>query len=150
MASTHLDNPPIISTRLVNGSAKSVFEAFRDPEILAQWWGPKGFTCTFREFDFRPGGDWLFVMHGPDGVGYEITYNFIDIVPAGRIVLRNPQPTHEFQLTITFEEEKGSTRVTWTMQFQSPQEAARVREFVIVANEQNLDCLEEQLTTLAA
>jgi uncharacterized protein YndB with AHSA1/START domain len=29
--------------------------------------GPDGFSTTTSQFDFRPGGVWCFVMHGPDG-----------------------------------------------------------------------------------
>lgn len=33
-------------------------------------WGPEGFTTTTRAFEFRVGGEWDFVMHGPDGTDY--------------------------------------------------------------------------------
>ncbi len=57
----------IVSTRLVGAARELVFKAFTDPDHLAHWWGPNGFTNTFHEFDLRPGGTWRFVMHGPAG-----------------------------------------------------------------------------------
>lgn len=60
----------IVSTRVFDFPRDLVFGAWTDPAHLAHWWGPKGFTNSFHEFDLRPGGNWRFVMHGPDGVDY--------------------------------------------------------------------------------
>ena len=57
----------IIVSRTIEGPRRLVFEAFTDVKHLAQWWGPTGFTTTTRAFEFRPGGVWDFVMHGPYG-----------------------------------------------------------------------------------
>jgi hypothetical protein len=53
------------SRRLLPFPAQRVFEAFARPELLERWWGPSGFTNTFEVFEFKPGGRWKFVMHGP-------------------------------------------------------------------------------------
>jgi uncharacterized protein YndB with AHSA1/START domain len=37
---------------------------------LSRWWGPAGFTNTFEVCEFKKGGRWSFVMHGPDGRNY--------------------------------------------------------------------------------
>ena len=47
-----------------------MFEAFTEVRHLSRWWGPEGFTTTTRAFEFRVGGEWDFVMHGPDGTDY--------------------------------------------------------------------------------
>jgi uncharacterized protein YndB with AHSA1/START domain len=57
----------IVTTRAIAAPPELVFKAWCDPAHLVHWWGPKGFTNTFHEFDPRPGGAWRFVMHGPDG-----------------------------------------------------------------------------------
>ena len=57
----------IVTSRVINAPRHLVFRAWTDPVSPARWWGPKGFTNTFHEFDLRPGGVWRFVMHGPDG-----------------------------------------------------------------------------------
>lgn len=54
----------IVSARIVNAAIEKVFSAWSDPEHLKNWWGPKGFTNTFHEFDFRVGGKWVFTMYG--------------------------------------------------------------------------------------
>ena len=56
-----------LHSRRIDAPWERVFHAFSDAAHLTRWWGPKGFTSTFHEFDLRPGGRWRFVMHGPDG-----------------------------------------------------------------------------------
>jgi uncharacterized protein YndB with AHSA1/START domain len=59
----------IVISRLVNAPPELVFEAFTAVRHLSQWWGPDGFSTTTRSFEFREGGEWDFVMHGPDCQG---------------------------------------------------------------------------------
>ena len=66
-----LSDREIVTTRVFDAPRELVFKAWTDPDHLAKWWGPKGFTNTFQEFDMRPGGVWRFIMHGPDGVDYK-------------------------------------------------------------------------------
>jgi len=61
----------IVGTRVFDAPRALVFEAFSDPIHLSQWWGPDGFSTTTQSFDFREGGVWRFVMHGPDGRDYQ-------------------------------------------------------------------------------
>ncbi len=51
----------IVSDRIFNYPATFVFNAWEDPQLLAKWWWPTGFTNTFQEFEFRAGGKWIFV-----------------------------------------------------------------------------------------
>ena len=133
----------IISTRLFPASRERLFAAFSDPAQLAQWWGPKGFTNTFEEFDLRPGGDWKFTMHGPDGKDCANHARFIEIVPAGRIVYEHIAP--HFQMTITLADEDGGTRMTWCMQFPSEEICERFKPMCVPANEENFDRLATHL-----
>jgi uncharacterized protein YndB with AHSA1/START domain len=84
-------------------------------------------------------------MHGPDGTDYHNATDFIEVVRPERIVFRHLKPMHRFQMTMTFAEEAGKTRLTWRMRFESAAELERVKGFVPTANEQNFDRLEEQL-----
>lgn len=129
---------PIVSTRVFAQPRENVFAAFSDPARLAQWWGPKGFTNEFLQFDFRPGGAWRFTMRGPDGAAYEMDKRFTEIVRPERIVLRHFQQTHDFTLTMTFAVEAGGTAVTWVMDFDDPAEGERLRSFLGPANAENL------------
>src|ERR1700752_4973164 len=61
----------IVISRVISAPRELVFEAFTEVRHLSQWWGPEGFTTTTRSFEFRVGGEWDFVMHGPDGTDYQ-------------------------------------------------------------------------------
>lgn len=132
----------IVTTRVLAHSRGEVFSAFAKPERLARWWGPDGFTSTISEFDFRPGGAWRFVMHGPDGRNYENASEFIIVDPLTRIVFDHLQPMHGFRMTMTFEDVGGGgTRLTWRMRLEASPENERLRDFLAAANEQNFNRL---------
>lgn len=144
---TGSNDSEIVSTRLISAAPELVFKAYCDPERLAKWWGPSGFTNTFHAFDFRPGGIWHYDMYGPDGTVYENTSRFEEITPQ-YIVLQHLEPVHAFRMTMTLEEEHGQTRLTWRMLFESAEECARVRPYVPRCNEENLDRLESELENM--
>jgi uncharacterized protein YndB with AHSA1/START domain len=139
----------IVTTRVFDAPRERMFDAFSDPDRLAGWWGPTGFTSTFHEFDLQPEGVWRFVMHGPDGTDYTNESVFIEVERAARIVLCHLKPMHRFLMTGLFGEEGGKTRLTWRMLFESTAECDRVRAFAGAANEQNFDRLEAQLAAMA-
>jgi len=131
--SIDLDRDPlsIIGTRVFDAPRDLVFAAFTDPKHLAQWWGPDGFTTTTQSFEFRKGGVWRFVMHGPDGRDYQNRITFDEIVAPARIVYRHGgggdvEPV-QFTQTLTFEDlGNGRTRLVWHGTFPSAAERARV------------------------
>src|SRR5512138_1947517 len=84
-----LSDREIVSARTFDAPRERVFGAFSDPSRLARWWGPKGFTSTFHEFDMRPGGAWRITLHGPDGADYPSESVFVDVVRPARIVFRH-------------------------------------------------------------
>jgi uncharacterized protein YndB with AHSA1/START domain len=137
----------IVNSRVVAASREKTFAAFAEPTVLARWWGPRGFTNEFHEFDFRVGGAWRFTMRGPDGASYAMDHRFVDIVPPACFAVRHLQPGHDFTLTVSLAERAGGTEVTWRMRFDDPAEAARLRSFLEIANEENLDRLAAQVST---
>lgn len=130
--------------RLIDAPRERVFRAFSDPAHLARWWGPKGFSNTFHEFDLRPGGAWRFVMRGPDGRDYPNASVFVEVVVPERVVFEHVLG-HHFVLTITFSAQDGKTLVGWRQVFDTPAERQRIERFVTEANEQNLDRLEAEV-----
>src|SRR2546427_2533008 len=134
----------IVSTRVVGAARELVFKALTDPDHLVHWWGPKGFTNTFQDFDMRPGGIWRFVMHGPDGVDYKNKSVFVEVVKPERIVFQHVSGP-QFQVTATFAEQAGKTRLTFQMLFEIAAECDKVKVYAVEANNQNLDRLEAEL-----
>ncbi|WP_432561412.1 SRPBCC family protein [Kineococcus sp. SYSU DK003] len=79
----------ITITRVIDAPPERVFEAFTQVRHLSRWWGPEGFTTTTRSFEFRVGGEWEFVMHGPDGTDYPEWITWTEITPPVSISLRH-------------------------------------------------------------
>jgi uncharacterized protein YndB with AHSA1/START domain len=132
---TDSDPRSIIASRVFNAPRDLVFAVWTDPEHLAQWWGPYGFTTTTHSFDMRSGGVWRFVMHGPDGRDFQNRITYEEVVAPQRIVYRHGggedvEPV-QFKTTVTFEELGAArTRIIMRMDFPSAGERDRViREY---------------------
>ena len=136
----------IISTRIVNYTITAVYEAWTNPDHLKKWWGPAGFTNTFHEFDFRPGGKWRFIMHGPEKGNYANECEFIKIEKPNLIAWkRHSKPL--FQVVATFKEVTADkTHIEFKMLFDSPGECNKLKPFVVDKNEENFDKLEVVLS----
>ena len=105
--------------RVFDALRELVWKAWTDPEHLARWWGPKGFTNVVHEWDARPGGNIHLEMIGPDGSGHPMGGTFHEVVEPERLVFTSTAfedergfPQLEALNTVTFVEEDGRTRVT--------------------------------------
>jgi uncharacterized protein YndB with AHSA1/START domain len=122
--------------------------------------GPKGFTTRVVEMDFRPLGQWRYLMVAPDGTEYPAKGVFREIIPLERIVTSD-----EFEegiekvldadcprgmiLTILFENLEGGTRLTIQIVHQSADDRRRHEEMgVVVGWNSSLNCLDEYLAML--
>ncbi len=104
----------ITVSHLIDAPREVVFEAFTEVRHLSRWWGPDGFTTTTRSFEFRVGGEWDFMMHGPDGTHYPEWIEWREITPPERIVLRHGEfrdDPHAFDSVLTFEQAGEQTRI---------------------------------------
>lgn len=115
----------LIITRFLNAPRELVFEVWTNPEHIKNWWGPDGFTNSIFKMDVRPGGEWEFVMHGPDGVDYKNKSIFREIVKPERIVFDHVSGP-KFQTTVTFVADGKRTLLTWRMLFESKKEFEQV------------------------
>jgi uncharacterized protein YndB with AHSA1/START domain len=104
----------IVISRVIDAPRELVFEAFTEVRHLSQWWGPEGFTTTTRAFEFRIGGEWEFVMHGPDGTDYQDWITWTDIVVPERITLVHGEfrdDPNAFASALMFEPDGAATRI---------------------------------------
>jgi uncharacterized protein YndB with AHSA1/START domain len=138
----------ILNERLFAVDAQTLFGAFSNPDYLAQWWGPHGFTNTIHEFDFRPGGTWRITMTASNGTDFDNRLTFEEIVPGQRLVLFHHEPMHVYTMEVRFELEGGGTRLHWRMLFDATEENLQLQRFITAANEQNFDRLENLLQQL--
>lgn len=137
----------IIGTRVFDAPRGLLWRAFTDPDHIQRWWGPRGFTNTFHEFDFRPGGHWRFIMHAPDGTDYPNENVFVEIAFLERIVFDH-RSHPKFRLTVRFEDLGGTTKLTWHQLFESAEACESARPFAVPGLEQNLDKLAAHLPVI--
>jgi uncharacterized protein YndB with AHSA1/START domain len=144
----------VVITRQVDAPPELVFEVFTEVRHLSQWWGPEGFRTTTRSFDFRVGGEWEFVMHGPDGTDYPEWISWTEIVPAERITLRHGEFRDDpdaFASILTFTSDRGGTRVEMRTIFptRALRDEAVEKYHAIEGGEQTLGKLAAYATAIA-
>ena len=131
----------------IPAAPEQVFAAISNSERLARWWGPAGFTNSVSVCEFKTGGRWTLVMHGPDGANYPNENVFGEIVPQQKVVVEHPmQPV--FRLTIELAPSKilqTGTLVTWAQVFESAEVARQIEHIVVPANDQNLQRLKAEV-----
>lgn len=120
----------IVVSRTVRAPRALVFEVLTEARHLDQWWGPDGFRNETHSLDFREGGSWSYVMHGPDGTDYDNWIGYQVIVPPERIEYlhgSSPDDTEMFEGSITLEErEDGTTEVTLRTVFPTKEQRDRL------------------------
>jgi uncharacterized protein YndB with AHSA1/START domain len=120
-------------TRLYDAPVKVVWDAWTDPEQVAQWWGPRGFTLTTHAKDLRPGGYWNYTMHGPDGTDYPNRTTYYEVEPCAKLVYdhgaNDTQPAL-FRVTVLFSEVGGKTKMDMTMALPTVEAAEETRKFI--------------------
>jgi uncharacterized protein YndB with AHSA1/START domain len=128
------------TSREIPAPVEQVFAAISDPERLAQWWGPADFTNTFNVCEFKSGGRWSFIMHGPNGANYPNENVFAEIEAPNKVVVQHVSEP-KFCLTIALAASDTGTLVSWSQAFENSETASRIEHIVVPANEQNLDRL---------
>lgn len=59
--------------RLITGTPEAVFDAWVEPELIAKWYGPEGYTVPQKSIDARPGGKWRVTMRSPEGTEHTVS-----------------------------------------------------------------------------
>ena len=135
--------------REYDAPVEAVWDAWTDPEQVAQWWGPRGFTITTHSKDLRPGGHWSYTMHGPDGVDYPNTTQYFEVEKHAKLVYDHGASDDRppmFRVTVLFSEANGKTRMEMTMALPTPEAAEETRKFIKKAGgESTWDRLAEYL-----
>jgi uncharacterized protein YndB with AHSA1/START domain len=106
-------------TRTFRAPRDLVWQAWTDPRLLAQWFGPKGYTNPVCDVDVRPGGRLEIHMQAPDGTVYPSVGTYLEVDPPRRLVftsgafaLEDGSHALEDHTTVTFEERHGATQIT--------------------------------------
>jgi len=110
--------------RIFNASRDRVWQAFTDPELVAQWWG-RGNKVVIERMEVKRGGHWRFVEHSAHGVhGFEGRYR--EVTPPERVVQTfewDGMPGHVVVETVMLEDlGDGRTRIVNTSLFHTTEE----------------------------
>jgi len=114
-------NKELVITRIFDAPRELVYRAFTDPDQLAQWFGPVGYSVPRDtvEIDARVGGHQRFVMvsdQNPDDRS-AVNARFVEVVENELLVGKEtwegvPElPAAEMYMRLEFHDEGGKTRL---------------------------------------
>ena len=104
----------LVTTRIINGPARLVFEAWTKPALFKRWWAPKstGMAILSCEMDVRVGGGYrLEIRHPSAPAPMPFFGKYLEVTPHARLVWTNDESASGPITTVTFEELAGKTRV---------------------------------------
>lgn len=120
-------------TRIYDAPIKMVWDAWTDPQKVAKWWGPRGFTLTTHSKDLKPGGHWHYTMHRPDGTDYPNRTHYYEVEKHSRLVYdhgANENQPPLFRVTAVFTNLKDKTKMEMTMSLASAEAATEIKKFI--------------------
>ena len=105
--------------RVLPAQREQVFKACTDPDQLARWWGPSGFTAPGVEIDLRVGGRYRIAMQPPDGDLFYLSGEFREVDPPARLAYtfrwEDPDPDdRETVVTLSLRDLGESTELDLT------------------------------------
>ena len=141
-----------VITRSYEAPRELVWRAFAEAEALAQWWGPKGFTMTVLESEFRPGGTFHYRMDEPNGFTMWARFVYREIAEPERIVFVQTFSDEagnvsrvpffdgkwplEVLMTATLAEQDGTTTITLRSH---PIDATDIEEAIFESNIESMN-----------
>jgi len=121
--------PEFTITHTSAAPLERVWQAWTDPKLFEQWFGPKGWSCMVKTFDLRPGGILHSRLTTPDGQDMWAKFIYREVKPPEKLswehsfsdkdgsITRHPShPVWPLKLitTIIFEAAGSSTKLTLT------------------------------------
>jgi uncharacterized protein YndB with AHSA1/START domain len=106
-------------TRMLDAPRELVFEVWTNPDHLAKWWGPTGFTATSCTVNLAEGGGWRTCISDGKGTEYWARGTYREIVAPERLVFsfawEEPAgvPNRDMLVTVTFADRDGKTEMTF-------------------------------------
>ncbi len=96
-----MDDNKLVIERIFNAPKEMLWQAWTDPELAKQWWGPEHFSAPSIKIDLRVGGKYIFAMHGPAGSEWDK-----DMYSAG--VYKEIVPNEKMVVTDYFSDAEGN------------------------------------------
>ena len=145
--------PQVVITREFDASRELLFRVHTDPDLLMQWFVPRGLIMTVDRFDLRNGGTWRYQYWEPDGTDYAF-HGVFHGEPSRDGIVRTFEfegtPGHVSLWTVTFSEHDGKIRLTHNSVYQSVEDRdLDLRSGMEESVSDSLDRLDELLARLA-
>ena len=144
----------IAVTRIFDAPRELVWKVWTEPNHIALWWGPNGFTNSVESMDVSVGGKWKYMMHGPDGVDWPNLITYLEVKKPELLAYMHgdfDNPDH-FRVTVKFESVGEKTKIYMQMVFKTAEERNAVVEKhgAVEGLNQNMDKLEKYLVGMKA
>ena len=109
----------LVITRIFDAPRSLVFKAWTEKDHMVHWFGPRGFTVIDCAADVRVGGSLRVHSRSAEGTDHYLQCVYREIAEPERLVCTYAwsnaewRPTRpETLLTLTFEEDRGKTKLT--------------------------------------
>jgi uncharacterized protein YndB with AHSA1/START domain len=103
--------------RVLRAPAERVYRAFLDPEAIAKWLPPNGFTCTVHRLEARVGGTYrTSFTNFSTGRRHTFGGEYLELVPSARIrytdAFEDPNLPGAMETTVAFRQVAMGTELT--------------------------------------
>jgi uncharacterized protein YndB with AHSA1/START domain len=115
--SNDLSNRTLSINKTFDAPIDLVWEAWTNPEHIANWWGPPGMSVEVMEHNFVIGGKWKYAMPMPDGSQFISEGVYKEIIEKKKIVTSadfKPM-TEGVELQMLFEADGEKTHFTFNV-----------------------------------
>jgi uncharacterized protein YndB with AHSA1/START domain len=103
--------------RVLATKPEKIYRAFIEPDAVAKWLPPNGFTCTVHQLDARVGGSHRMSFRNfTTGQGHSFGGRYLELVPNERLRytdrFEDPGLPGELQVTVTLQKVSVGTEVS--------------------------------------
>jgi uncharacterized protein YndB with AHSA1/START domain len=143
----------IVVKRTFDAPPSIVYRAWSEAELFQRWWMPKsvtGVALVSCDLDVRTGGKYRleFGAGGSETMAFHGKY--LEVVPNERIVWTNDEGEEGAITTVTFEDQGGRTVVTFHELYPSREALEEALQGSAAALPEQLEQLDELLSSISA
>jgi uncharacterized protein YndB with AHSA1/START domain len=146
-----IEERTLILTRVFDAPRALVYKVWTQPEHLARWWGPRGYSVISYTADVRTGGTYRVGTRSPENTEHWVRGTYREVTPPEKLAFTfawehpDGSPKHETDVTITFAEQGEKTKITLK---QTSFESVTARDLHRGGWSSTFDLLDEYLATL--
>jgi PhnB protein len=128
-----LPNKKITVIRQFDAPVDQVWKAWTQSDLLEQWWAPKPFRAQTKSMDFKPGGQWLYAMVGPNDEKHWCKVEFTSI-----------NAKKSFEVLNMFCDENGNPNrempsMQWKNEFSATSDGTKVTVTIVFDKREDLE-----------